>query len=81
MFATQLEYRLSLPKRLGVVGFGGTGEVVPGGSQAFRINNLLSAGGGGARFQLSKTYRVNLRADFARGKDTWTWSMGVGEAF
>jgi len=81
MFATQLEYRLSLPKRFGVVGFGGTGEVVPGGSQAFRINNLLSAGGGGLRFQLSKAYRVNLRADFARGKDTWTWSMGVGEAF
>jgi hypothetical protein len=81
MFATQLEYRLSLPKRFGVVAFGGTGEVVPGVSQAFRLNNLLSAGGGGARFQLSKAYRVNLRADFARGKDTWTWSMGVGEAF
>jgi len=81
MFATQLEYRLSLPKRLGLVGFGGIGEVVPGGSQAFRTNDLLPAGGGGVRFQLSKAYRVNLRADFARGKDTWTWSMGVGEAF
>lgn len=81
MFATQLEYRLSLPKRFGVVGFGGIGEVIPGGSQALRINNFLPAGGGGLRFQLSKAYRVNLRADFARGKDTWTWSMGVGEAF
>jgi hypothetical protein len=81
MFATQLEYRLTLPWRFGVVGFGGIGEVVPGGSQAFRINNFLPSGGGGARFQLSKAYRVNLRADFARGKDTWTWTMGVGEAF
>jgi hypothetical protein len=81
MFATQLEYRLSLPKRFGVVGFGGIGEVVPGGSQLLRIHNFLPAGGGGVRFQLSKAYRVNLRADFARGKDTWTWSMGVGEAF
>ncbi len=81
MFATQIEYRLSLPKRFGVVGFGGIGEVVPGGSQALRINHLLPGGGGGLRFQLSKAYRVNLRADFARGKDTWTWSMGVGEAF
>jgi len=81
MFATQLEYRLSLPKRLGVVGFGGIGEVVPGGSQIFRSSNLLPAGGGGFRFQLSKKYRVNLRADIARGKDTWTWGMGVGEAF
>jgi outer membrane protein assembly factor BamA len=81
MFATQLEYRLSLPKRFGLVGFGGIGEVVPGASQAFRANQLLPGGGGGVRFQLSKIYRVNMRADFARGKDTWTWSMGVGEAF
>jgi len=81
MFATQLEYRLTLPKRFGVVGFAGIGEVVPGGSQLFRINELLPGGGGGVRFQLSKTYRVNLRSDAARGKDTWTWSMGVGEAF
>jgi len=81
MFATQLEYRLSLPKRFGVVGFAGVGEVFPEASQAFRTNNLLPAGGGGLRFQVSKAYRVNLRADFARGKDTWTWSMGVGEAF
>jgi len=81
MFATQLEYRLSLPKRFGLVGFGGVGKVLPGASQAFRANHLLPGGGGGVRFQLSKTYRVNMRADFARGKDTWTWSMGVGEAF
>jgi hypothetical protein len=81
MFATQLEYRLSLPKRFGVVGFGGIGEVVPGGSQILKSSNLLPAGGGGLRFQLSKKYRVNLRADIAQGKDTWTWSMGVGEAF
>lgn len=81
MFATQLEYRLSLPKRFGVVAFGGVGEVFPGGRQVLRINELLPAGGGGLRFQLSKAYRVNLRADFARGKDTWTWSMGVGESF
>lgn len=81
MFATQLEYRLSLPKRLGIVGFGGVGEVIPGASQILRSNNLLPAGGGGVRFQLSKKYRVNLRADIARGRDTWTWGMGVGEAF
>jgi hypothetical protein len=81
MFATQLEYRLSLPKRFGVVGFGGVGEVISGGSQILRSNYLLPSGGGGVRFQLSNKYRVNFRADFARGKDTWTWGMGVGEAF
>ena len=81
MFATQLEYRLSLPKRLGLAGFAGVGEVIPGGSQLFRINQFLPAIGGGPRFELSSKYHLNLRTDFARGKNSWTWSMGVGEAF
>jgi hypothetical protein len=81
MFATQLEYRLSLPKRLGLAGFAGVGEVVPGETQILRSNNLLPSIGGGPRFVLSPKYHVNLRADFARGKNSWTWSMGVGEAF
>ena len=81
MYATQLEYRLSLPWRFGVVGFGGIGEVMSGGSQLLRARNLLPAGGGGIRFQLSKVYHVNLRVDIAKGRDTWTWGMGVGEAF
>jgi hypothetical protein len=81
MFGTQLEYRLALPKRFGLVGFGGLGEVVPGGNQPFRTKNFLPSGGGGARFELSKKYHVNLRVDFAQGKDGHTWSVGVGEAF
>jgi outer membrane protein assembly factor BamA len=79
--ATQLEYRLALPMRFGVVGFAGLGEVVPGGNQLFRTKNFLPSGGAGARFQLSKKYHVNLRVDFAQGKDSHTWSIGVGEAF
>jgi surface antigen Omp85-like protein len=81
MVSTQLEYRLELPKRFGIVGFGGIGEVVPGGDQLFRSKNFLPAGGGGARFALSKKYHVNLRADIAVGKNNHTWAMGVGEAF
>ena len=81
MFGTQLEYRLALPKRFGLVGFGGLGEVVPGGNQPFRTKNFLPSGGGGFRFELSKKYHVNLRVDFAQGKDSHTWSVGVGEAF
>jgi hypothetical protein len=80
MFATQLEYRLSLPKNFGAAGFVGVGEVFPG-SQLFRVNQFLPAVGGGPRYQLSSKYHVNLRTDFARGKGSWTWSMGVGEAF
>jgi hypothetical protein len=81
MIATQVEYRLSLPKGFGLAAFGGLGEVIPGGKEIFRANNVLPSIGGGPRYALSKKYHVNLRADFARGKDSWTWSMGVGEAF
>ena len=81
MFATQLEYRLSLPKKLGLAAFGGIGEVFPGNDKIFRANSLLPAIGAGPRYQLSSKYHLNLRTDFAKGKGSWTWSMGVGEAF
>jgi hypothetical protein len=82
--ATQLEYRLVLPKRFGLVAFGGIGGVIPGGSQLIQrvqSNHFLPAGGAGLRFQLSKAYHVNLRADFAQGVNDHTFSLGVGEAF
>jgi outer membrane protein assembly factor BamA len=81
MLATQLEYRLVLPKRLGLVAFGGVGEVIPGGSQLLQERKFLPGGGAGLRFELSKKYHVNLRADFAQGRDGHTFGMGVGEAF
>ena len=80
MFATQLEYRLVLPWRLGVVAYGGLGAVAPGPAK-FRTNELLPGGGTGLRFLLSKKQHVNLRTDFAWGRNNFTWSMGVGEAF
>jgi hypothetical protein len=84
MLATQLEYRLVLPKRFGLVAFGGLGEVIPGGGQLLQrvqSSHFLPSGGGGLRFQLSKKYHVNLRADIAQGRDGHTFGMGVGEAF
>lgn len=79
--ATQLEYRLVLPKRFGIVAFGGVGAVAPGPREFFRSSDFLPAGGGGVRFMLSRDHHVNLRADFAAGKNEHTFSMGVGEAF
>jgi hypothetical protein len=81
MAATQVECRLILPKRFGLVAFGGVGGVIPGGNQPFRASNLLPAGGGGVRYALNSKYHVNLRLDFAQGREGHTWSMGVGEAF
>jgi Omp85 superfamily domain len=82
--ATQLEYRLVLPKRFGLVVFGGLGGVIPGGNQPLQLlesSRFLPSGGGGLRFELSKKYHVNLRADIAQGRDGHTFGMGVGEAF
>ena len=81
MIATQLEYRIALPKRLGLVGFGGIGGVAPGAREFFRNSAFLPGGGAGLRFMLSKAYHVNLRADIAAGKNDHTFSMGVNEAF
>lgn len=81
MVATQLEYRLVLPKRFGLVVFGGIGEAIPGQNQVYGSQNFLPSGGGGLRFQLSKQHHVNLRADIAQGKNGHTFGMGIGEAF
>ena len=81
MAATQVEYRLVLPKRFGVVAFGGIGGVRAGDEQLLQSNHFLPAIGAGARFQLSKKYHVNLRADYGQGVDGHTFSLGVLEAF
>ena len=56
------------------------GEVAPGTAKV-RTDQFLPAGGTGIRFLFSNNYHVNWRTDFAWGKDNFTWSMGVGEAF
>jgi outer membrane protein assembly factor BamA len=81
MVATQLEYRVVLPKRFGLVGFGGIGGMASSSRNLFRSDAFLPAGGAGLRFELSKTYHVNLRADLAAGKNEHTFSLGLGEAF
>jgi hypothetical protein len=60
--------------------FGGVGEVAPSLGE-FQSDHLLPAGGGGLRFKISKKYKLNVRLDFAQGKDGHTFSMGIGEAF
>jgi hypothetical protein len=80
MFAAQAEYRLELRKRLGVVAFGGVGGVAQRWSD-FRSDSLLPGGGVGLRFKLDKKNHINYRVDFAVGRDGYTISIGVGEAF
>jgi hypothetical protein len=80
MFATQAEYRLELPKRLGLVAFGGFGGVERKWNN-FRFDGLLPAVGAGLRFNLDKKNHINYRIDFAVGREGHTLSIGVGEAF
>lgn len=80
MFATQAEYRVELPKRLGVVGFAGLGGVGRRWSE-FRSDQLLPAAGVGLRFKLDKKNHINYRIDFAFGREGRTFAIGVGEAF
>jgi Omp85 superfamily domain len=81
MAATQLEYRLALPWRFGLVGFGGVGGVIPGENQLYGSQEFLPGVGGGVRFLLSKQYHVNLRVDYGIGRNGHTVGMSIGEAF
>ena len=80
MLTTQAEYRLELPKRFGLVGFFGVGEVAPS-LGAFNNENLKPGGGGGVRFTVAKKNHVNLRLDYAAGLQGGGVYMGVTEAF
>ena len=80
MFATQAEYRIELPKRLGLVAFGGVGGTGRRWNE-FRSDQLLPAAGAGLRFNLDKKNHINYRIDFAFGREGRTISIGLGEAF
>jgi hypothetical protein len=80
MFAVQAEYRRILTPRWGLTAFAGVGEVAPS-WKSFSTENLLPGGGFGARFNLAKHDRINLRADVAYGNTGWSWNFALGEAF
>ena len=81
LLAAQVEYRLELFWRFGVVGFVGVGQVAPAFDQ-FKKSNWLPGAGFGIRILVAKENHVNLRIDFAWGRDgnTATYVNGA-EAF
>ena len=80
MFATQAEYRLELPKRFGLVAFGGVGGIARRWSD-FRSDQLLPAVGAGLRFKLDKANHINYRIDVGFGREGRTLAIGISEAF
>jgi hypothetical protein len=80
LLATQLEYRLELPKRIGLAGFFGVAEVAPTVGK-FNAENMLPAGGVGLRYMVARKNHLNLRFDYGVGRDGGGFYMGLGEAF
>jgi len=81
MLASQAEYRWEAWKRLGFVAFGGAGEVAPKIGD-FTGGNVLPSGGAGVRFRVTQESHVNLRFDYAWGKNNSHEAyFYIGEAF
>ncbi|HEX7413398.1 MAG TPA: BamA/TamA family outer membrane protein [Bacteroidia bacterium] len=80
LMATQLELRLPIYKFVGIVLFGGIGEVqhtLP----AFNVKDLKYTYGFGLRLMLIKHERVNVGGDLGFSKNTKTLGLGSGESF
>lgn len=80
LIATQAEWRQKITAHWYAAVFAGIGEVEP------RITDLsasdvLASAGLGIRYRLGKKNPVNLRLDWAYGKDGGAWYFSVGEAF
>jgi len=80
MIAGQVEYRRELFWRFGAVAYFGAGSVAPSFSD-FRADDILPGGGIGVRFTLAKENHINLRVDYAWGKDSMAFYVGIGESF
>lgn len=77
----QAEVRWRLFWRLGVVGFAGVGQVAAS-LKEFADSDFVYAAGGGIRFTLSETERVNAGVDYAIANDGESAVyFRIGEAF
>ncbi|UOQ69972.1 outer membrane protein assembly factor [Hymenobacter cellulosilyticus] len=76
----QAELRLAVYRQLGVVAFGGVGAL--GDDDALlRLNQPKAAYGGGLRFVLNRRDQLNLRLDYALGRESSGFYLTIGEAF
>ena len=79
--ATQVELRSPLVFwRFGFVGFAGVGDVFNKASD-LSFKNLKYSVGGGLRFVVKPAERLNLRFDYAFGKEGGYYYIMVAEAF
>jgi outer membrane protein assembly factor BamA len=81
LFYFQAEYRwVPVVWRIGLAGFAGLGEVADR-LAGFSINGLKPSYGLGLRFVFSRDQRINLRVDYAFGRDSSAVYFTAAEAF
>jgi outer membrane translocation and assembly module TamA len=80
MLTAQAEYRLEVWKKIGLVVFGGAGEVAESFGK-LTGDGILPSGGAGLRYRLTDDNHVNLRVDYAWGKNSSALYVSIAEAF
>ncbi len=80
MAATQVEYRFPIWRALGAVAFAGVGDVANR-LQDFNFPDLKYSLGAGLRYLLLPEQNLNIRLDYAIGKDTQNFYINISEAF
>ena len=80
MIAFQMEYRIPVWWRLGLVGFVGFGDVADKVSH-FELLNFKYSVGWGVRYLLLSQERINVRLDFGIGGGSSNLYITINEAF
>jgi len=80
--SAQAEYRWNFSGRWGVVGFAGVAEVADEFSGLdLDPDSLIPSAGVGMRFMVAQENPINVRVDYAWGRDSSALYISVGEAF
>jgi len=79
-FATQIEYRIRVWWRFGLVGFIGMGDVANSPTK-FEMTKFKFSYGLGIRFRIDEIELIDLRADIGFGKNTSGIYFSLNQAF
>ncbi len=80
VYSYQAEYRHRFRNRFGFVAFAGIAAAVPKMLDLLHTTYLPGAGVG-VRYMLIKKEKINIGLDFGVGRDDWSLTFRIGEAF
>ena len=80
LIAFQSEYRSPLVWKLGIVFFGGHGNVAAS-TEKFRLDRMRPTVGAGLRLLVGELDRIKIRLDGALGENSVRFYLAIGEAF